>query len=492
MLSIAPALLRVLKVKIATTLLDIRSAGGSILPGFALWLLLLGSVYASPLPQPRLAGQLDIELATGSLHGDMCLSNLPAGATVHFLLNMGLNIESVRAQDGTQISYDGYYDQKGVGQGAEYTVDLPHSSSEFCVRYVGQFPVYGKIRNSFDFKGMIAFNGETLRATEQSNWYPILFDEKTNTTFSAVPYNLRIRCATCSAIYVNGDRVQRTSDGQFSSTMPRPLFLFAGKFTFTEIDNTTFVNGTVSAEDATVIAGAVADIKRFYEQFVGIPESDTPVFLTFESVDRNRRVGSNTLTFTTWPTLAFDGKISFDVLLETTNGKRSLGVVPWHTLAHEMAHYYFGTLLVAHGTYEWFYTESTAEYMALKAMQKLLDQDTLDRWLAKVHKSVVSGPAPTPLNKISTTETPASDRYDYWPLLLFSLDKRVGGPVMGRAFSSILKSQPDVSLDYAFLRRAVLNAGASESDWNRFEQRCIDPPPAQSCLGDLDFAGGLK
>ena len=38
--------------------------------------------------------------------------------------NMGLNIESVRAQDGTQLSYDGYYDQKGVGQGAGYLVDL--------------------------------------------------------------------------------------------------------------------------------------------------------------------------------------------------------------------------------------------------------------------------------------------------------------------------------------------------------------------------------
>jgi hypothetical protein len=417
----------------------------------------------------------------------MCLSNLPTGATIHFLLNMGLNIESVRAQDGTQLSYDGYYDQKGVGQGAEYTVDLPHSSSEFCVRYVGQFPVYTKVRNSFDFKGMIAFNGETLRATEQSNWYPILFDEQANSAFEAVPYNLRIRCPECSAIYVNGDRVQRTSDGQFSSSMPRPLFLFAGKFTFTEIDNTTYINGTVSTEDATAIATTVADIRKFYQQFLDIPEPDSPVFLTFESVDRNRKQGSNTLTFTTWPTLAFDGKISFDALIETTRGKRSLGIVPWHTLAHEMAHYYFGTLLVAHGTYQWFYTESTAEYMALKAMQNLLGQDALGQWLAKVYKGVVSGPAPTPLNKVSTTDTPPSDRYDYWPLLLFSLDKRVGEPVMGRAFSSILKSQRDANLDYSFLRQAVLTAGASRSDWNRFEQRCIDPPPAQSCLVDLGF-----
>jgi hypothetical protein len=118
-------------------------------------------------------------------------------------------------------------------------------------------------------------------------------------------------------------------------------------------------------------------------------------------------------------------------------------------------------------------------------MQKLLSQDALDEWLAKVHKDVLSGPAPTPLNKVSTTDTPSSDRYDYWPLLLFSLDKRVGGPVMERAFSSILQSQRDANLDYAFLRQAVLNAGASDSDWNRFEHGCIDPPPAQSCLSDL-------
>ncbi len=46
------------------------------------------------------------------------------------------------------------------------------------------------------------------------------------------------------------------------------------------------------------------------------------MFLTFESVDQNRPVGKNTLTFASYPTIAFDGLISFDSFVELKAANR--------------------------------------------------------------------------------------------------------------------------------------------------------------------------
>jgi hypothetical protein len=68
--------------------------------------------------------------------------------------------------------------------------------------------------------------------------------------------------------------------------------------------------------------------------------ADRPVFLTFESVDRSRATGKNTLTFPIWPTIAFDGKVDFDMFVQDD----SLDETFWHTIAHEMGHYYFSRM----------------------------------------------------------------------------------------------------------------------------------------------------
>jgi hypothetical protein len=52
------------------------------------------------------------------------------------------------------------------------------------------------------------------------------------------------------------------------------------------------------------------------------------------------------LTFAIYPTIAFDGLISLDSFIDTADGKSVLKDLFWHTIAHELAHYYFGTLLL--------------------------------------------------------------------------------------------------------------------------------------------------
>ena len=209
------------------------------------------------------------------------------------------------------------------------------------------------------------------------------------------------------------------------------------------------------------------------------------MFLTFQSVDRHRPLGKNTITFATWPTLAFDGVIGFDSFVKTEHGQPVLDDVFWHTLAHEMAHYYFGTLLRPQGDYSWFYTESTAEYLALKAVQRLRGRQAFARRVKSYYGDVLQDPSVVALDQV-TAHTPSSDSwYYYWPLLLLSLEQEVGEDRMQRVMSQMVRAPAVTGRDYAFLRQAAMDAGASQSAWDRFEQDCVRRPPAQGCLKQL-------
>jgi len=145
------------------------SKGGMRLLFLSGLLLAISPSVAAAAP-PHLSGTVSIDLHRGSLAGDMCVSGLHTSPP-RFALNKGLNIESVRTTTGEIIPYAGYYDLTVSGDGIAYVV-RGNSADSFCVRYVGAFPIYHRPTNTFDFKGMIAVNDRTLRATEQSAWYP--------------------------------------------------------------------------------------------------------------------------------------------------------------------------------------------------------------------------------------------------------------------------------------------------------------------------------
>ena len=212
---------------------------------------------------------------------------------------------------------------------------------------------------------------------------------------------------------------------------------------------------------------------------------DTPVFLTFQSADRHRPQGKNTITFATWPTLAFDGALHFDTFVKSENGQPVLDDVFWHTLAHEMAHYYFGTLFVPQGDYSWFYTESTAQYMALKAVQRLRGREAFAQRVNSYYKDLPSDSDAVALDRVDA-HTPSSDNwYYYWPLLLMSLEGNIGEERMKRVMSEMVRAPATKPRDFLFMRRAALEAGATQNDWDHFDQECVHRPPAQGCLKQL-------
>ncbi len=127
---------------------------------------------------PKLDGRIETDPATGVLRGDICLSKLPQQKSYSFLLNRGLNIREIRdADSGKPLEYDGFYNATNIGDATRYEVKNGIGAGGFCVNYVGAYPVYrvdAGERSELDWKGQIAFDGRTVRAAEQTRFYPVV------------------------------------------------------------------------------------------------------------------------------------------------------------------------------------------------------------------------------------------------------------------------------------------------------------------------------
>lgn len=451
-------------------------------------ILMLAPALRCQAQAPHLVGAVDLDLPQGTLTGDVCLSNLPAKDSVRFLLNRGLNVRSVRDIRGRKLRYGGYFGGVVVGEGLQYTlrdsVDLPRT---LCITYTGAFPVYDVWAgdfNTYDFKGVIAFNGRTLRAAEQAKWYPVVWDPEADRSHENVTYRLRIRCPACATIYVNGSPPRPGPEAEFSSDKPYGTLLFAGDYTARQVGGALYLNSDIGPEAARALSSGVADIKRFYERFLAVPYDDTPVFLEHQPLERYE--GRRSWGFVTWPTIAFAGTRIGDFVSETSGGRPpQLKSWVWGFVAHEMAHFYFTQ---GSGPYKQFFGESVAEYLSLRATRRFVGDSAYHARLKAYYEEVArSTPVPLSLDRLAEQPSAADDRYRYryGPLLLVSLEREIGAERMGRLLRGVLAASVSEARDYGLLRRVAGAAGVSEAAWRRWEERCVRPTPAASCLGEI-------
>jgi hypothetical protein len=427
---------------------------------------------------PHLTGTVDIDLPRGLLAGDLCVSNLPREDTLRFLLRNGLNVASIRDGKGDAVKFEGDYDGRLVGEGLEYTLpDSMPRPEKLCMAYTGAYPVYQKRDRVDDSKGLIAFNGRTVRATEQSKWYPVFYDADADWLYQDVTYQLRVTCRGCATIYLNGSRPRPGPTVTAQSAVPRPLLLLAGAFSQREVDGTRYLNSTISEAEAWEFGKRVTAIKRFYEAYLRIPYQDSITFLDLEPV---RQLGArDNWAFTTWPTIAFAGRNVKEMLQSLQVGDDA------GFLHHELAHYYFGSLRSPRGPYFWFFVESTTEFLALKALQHFGGDAMYQERLHKYYRDLghFDEVSPVPLDRITAKDQMDQFyRYRYGPLLLVALEQEIGSERMGDLFHQLLTAPADLNLDYQTLTRSLRSLGVPTETWRRFEERCIHPAPAVSCV----------
>jgi hypothetical protein len=435
---------------------------------------------------PHLALQLDVTIASGGIAARACLSRLPARSRHQFILHRGLNVKSVRDSSGDPLRYTGHVGGRFIGEGIVYTVvDSVAPGGLLCVEYVGAFPVYAVDRGDYstdnDHKGAIAFNGRTVRAAEQSKWYPIPYDSARGTGSYVMTYRATVRCADCRAIYLNGDGPKPGPSADFASERPVPMLVFAGDFETESLPGLTFINATphaISRRAVEILAGVVDSVRGYHEQLLGTPYGPDVVFLQHTITEDNpgRHWG-----FVTFPTIAFSNR-GFSVFVDDTAG--AFAPMLWPYLGHEMAHYYFGTLVRGSGPYFWFLIESLAEYVGLLTVRRFQGDAAFLARIRPYAQHARSDTTSVPFDRITSAEQMHDRyRYEYGPLLMVALEEAAGDGAVRGLLQSILR-EPHRDWDYATIRAAVLEAGVPLATWQQFESRCIRPSFATGCIAE--------
>jgi hypothetical protein len=162
--------------------------------------------------------------------------------------------------------------------------------------------------------------------------------------------------------------------------------------------------------------------------------------------------------------------------------------VVWQLLAHETAHYYFGTLFSTAGKYQPFYTESFAEYLSLKLVEHVFGKVVFKKKLEQYCREITKMNDVTSFKEASKKQLGEDVyRYRYGPLLLAAIEQEIGAENMKRVLKMLLQT-PAVrqkTADYNFLRSTVLTVGVTNEQWEQFERKYVLPGPAKSQLGAM-------
>ncbi|WP_158827111.1 hypothetical protein [Mucilaginibacter lacusdianchii] len=438
-----------------------------------LLLFLLRTAYAQQ-NTPHISGKVDISVKEGIIKCDLSLTKLPAlGKQYKILLYRGFNIGLFRNDTGKVLKYSGFYDDKLLGEAAAYmpylgkdTLALPQN---LRISYTGAFPVYSDTLNSFDFKGMIAFNGKTVRAAEQSKWYPVIYDVKNDRELLDVTYDINVTCNDCKTIYLNGSPAQSGPAAQFKSVIPRQLLLFAGEYKIQNLKNSMFLNADLSPDEAAVFNADITGIASFYQNYLQTSYGERITFLQHQAIEPfgpKRSWG-----FVTFPTIAVAGKpFKSEINMQTGAFVNNYS---YYFYAHEMGHYYFGHLLEPNSKLKWFFLESMAEFLSIKATENKYGKDATLKYIAE-RKTMMKDWKIKPLSQITNPDQIGeSYRYHYAPMILMAMEKRFGSKIVQSFCRSLIKNAGQ-DTNYAFFVKTAQSAGISDAKWKAFEAEVIN------------------
>ena len=326
---------------------------------------------------PHLQGELSVSVTAGTIDGDITLTNYPKDNSLNLWLNSGLNIEYFRdTTDRYNFTFKKEYNAEHYPEVLQYY--SPTKEGEYRslpnainIKYTGKFSVIQDTSRAYkrgDWKGNIAFNGQTLRASEQSAWYPILYDRDKDIIYDKVTYDLTVSCNDCNALYLNGDLPVKESAAQLRSTEAVPLLIFVGNYDFNKSGQTYILNSGMGERKQHLLASINKSMISFYEQKLDVNYGKPVVYISTSPVSKR-----NEWMFVSYPTITVVGidKYKLENYIHDSLPQFSENVY-FAYIAHELAHYYVGTRFVPNNELRWFFLEGLTDYLSLQATKNLL------------------------------------------------------------------------------------------------------------------------
>ena len=422
---------------------------------------------------PHLSGQVEISMSTGQVSCNFTISNIPdLGKEYQILLNKGFNIKYIKDSANKTLSYSGYYNGKMRGEGLTYIPvagnDVLTNPKTLHINYLGSFPIYTDTLNFTDFKGLIAFNGKTMRATDQSKWYPIIYDVKNDRQIEQLTFDIEVISKDAKTIFVNGDLPKAAPKARFTSKVPLSPMLFVGNYDVQNTKNAMFLNTAMNAKQLKVFEENIAEIKSYYSKNLNIPYETKNIFIEHEPIEKFNK--GRSWGFVSFPVIAFAGIKLGDMVSEEKSSLKDSSDYPF--IAHEIGHYYFGDVLQPNSTLFWFFLESTAEYLSVKAAEAKFGKEFTAKYFRERGKELKNFKA-VPLNKITEmNQISGTYRYYYGPFLLRGLEQIIGEKRMFKYLTTILKADKSFT-NYDFLKQNAMKSGISEAEWSTFEKEFI-------------------
>jgi hypothetical protein len=440
-----------------------------LIPTFSLFL------QATAQTQPHIQGTVHIKMKDGLIECKFSLSNLPPLTSYKVLLNHGMNIRYFTSDSGQVLNYNGYYNGKTKGEAIEYSLMKNKRDSfsflppAFGIQYKGAFPVYGDTLNSFDFKGFIAFNGKTLRATEQSKWYPVIYDISNDRMIDSYTYDITVITEDARTIFINGCPPRREQIAHFSSQRAMPLLLFAGDYDFIQAGNDYLLNAEADTATAHSIFKELYKLKAFYAEKLSLPYKGGIYIISHKAVEPfnpGRAWG-----FAVFPSFAYAG-VNFKKLIDTTGKLDNKNIA---FFGHELAHYYFSG---KSGPWQWFWLESTTEYLSLKVAEAFTDTGFYNQRIRDFVRNVKDKKY-LPLSRISTPdEIDNNYRYMYGPLILLCFEKQFGQKTTYKILADIVRRSPRETITMNVFKQTALANKIKEADFSRFYADYLDADQA--------------
>lgn len=427
---------------------------------------------------PLLTGKVEVSIKKGTFVCDLTLSDIPNIKDYFIRINSGMNILHMRSKKPNDFLI--YFskslaDTTSTGESTAYYFEDNKEKGKFLpesiqFKYVGKFPVVSDTIENYsrkDWKGNIAFSQNSVRSDgRQSAWYPILYDITNDKDLHLVRYDIEISCEDCNTLYVNGNPPIKAIKANFKSKTPRELTLFCGNYEFTNLDETYILNSTFNETETKNFSKLINSYKNFYADKLNIPFKQPVSFV--QTTPTSKKDG---WMFVSYPTIMSIGWQSG--LKNIVNPKYQDFYRPF--IAHEIGHYYFGTIKDFNSELGDMMSEGFSEFLSLQLTKEMIGKGVYDKKIKEKLKNLEDFKA-RPFSQIKSDSEYDNRQlyvYDFAPIIFIAIEKEIGKEKMWKWLTNILNT-PTKFTNYDFLISTLQKTLKNDKEFNNLKTQYFE------------------